>query len=102
MLCREALQRFIDFIDYHCPTEDIVPVLIAHNGKTFDIPFLDMEFARAGMQIPAKWYYMDTLFMARSVINQDDIPSFKLVSSSHVSQSKATLFLVSGQDHSSG
>ena len=62
---------FIDFINYHCPTEDFVPVLIAHNGKTFDIPFLDMEFACAGMQIPAKWHYMDTLSMARSVINQD-------------------------------
>lgn len=84
-VCREAVQRFIDFINNHCPSEDIVPVLIAHNGKTFDIPFLAMEFARGGMQIPANWYFMDTLLVARRVINKDDIPSLKLVSMSHIS-----------------
>ncbi|CAL8466793.1 g6329 [Coccomyxa elongata] len=75
---REAVQQFMDFINHHCPTKDIVPVLIAHNGRTFDIPFLAMEFARGGMQIPANWYFMDTLLVARRVINQDNIQSLKL------------------------
>lgn len=79
------MQQFMDFVNHHCPTKDIVPVLIAHNGRTFDIPFLAMEFDRGGMQIPANWYFMDTLWVARRVINQDDIQSFRLVSRSHVS-----------------
>lgn len=82
ILCREAVQQFMDFIDSHCTSEDTVPVLIAHNGRRFDIPFLAMEFAREGFKIPANWHFMDTLMVAQKVIDRDNIQSLKLVSCS--------------------
>ncbi|EIE26488.1 P-loop containing nucleoside triphosphate hydrolase protein [Coccomyxa subellipsoidea C-169] len=75
---REAVQQFMDFIDSHCASEDTVPVLIAHNGRRFDIPFLAMEFAREGFKIPANWHFMDTLMVAQKVIDRDNIQSLKL------------------------
>ena len=69
----------MNFVDSHCTSEDSVPVLIAHNGKSFDIPFLALEFAREGFQIPANWHFLDTLLVARRAISKDDIPSLRLV-----------------------
>lgn len=79
LLRREVVQQFMDFVDSHCSSEDIVPVLIAHNGKSFDIPFLALEFAREGFQIPPNWHFLDTLLVARRVINKEDISSMRLV-----------------------
>lgn len=44
------------------------PVLwIAHNARTFDVPFLKNEFSRCGEEIPSDWLFLDTLTLAREV-----------------------------------
>lgn len=43
------------------------PVLfIAHNGTTFDLPFVAWECARGGLELPREWLYADSLPIARS------------------------------------
>jgi DNA polymerase III alpha subunit (gram-positive type) len=67
--------QLLDFVAQHCPSEDAAPVLIAHNGKRFDVPFLAMEFKRVGLVMPTNWYFLDTLYLARNLISKDDLPS---------------------------
>ncbi|KAL7120021.1 hypothetical protein ACP275_02G097700 [Erythranthe tilingii] len=45
-----------------------VVVLVSHNGRTFDVPFLKNEFSRCSFQIPQDWLFADTLPLARSVM----------------------------------
>lgn len=75
------MQQFIEFVTRHCPSDDIVPVLIAHNGKDFDVPLLANVFKREGLQMPPTWHFMDTLPVARRAISRDSIPNYKLVGS---------------------
>ncbi|XP_024966846.1 exonuclease DPD1, chloroplastic/mitochondrial [Cynara cardunculus var. scolymus] len=42
-------------------------LLIAHNAKAFDVPFLISEFSRCSLEIPLDWYFMDTMSPAREV-----------------------------------
>lgn len=60
-----------------------VPVLIAHNGKSFDFKFVCMELQRYDMQLPGDWCYLDTLTLAKQVLR--DIPSRKQVILSTIS-----------------
>ena len=50
-------------------------VLIAHNNDSFDKPFLENEFARAGVEFP-KFKYIDTLKWARKY--RPDLPRHAL------------------------
>ncbi|GAB2287290.1 hypothetical protein Dimus_021670 [Dionaea muscipula] len=43
-------------------------VLIAHNGRTFDVPFLTREFRRCAYEIPPDWLFLDTLPLAREAM----------------------------------
>ncbi|KAL2511801.1 Exonuclease DPD1 [Abeliophyllum distichum] len=43
-------------------------VLIAHNARTFDVPFLKREFSRSSYEIPPDWLFVDTLPLARAVM----------------------------------
>ncbi|GFP80343.1 exonuclease dpd1 chloroplastic/mitochondrial [Phtheirospermum japonicum] len=45
-----------------------VVVLVSHNGRTFDVPFLKNEFSRCSYEIPEDWLFADTLPLARSVM----------------------------------
>ncbi|XP_073014456.1 exonuclease DPD1, chloroplastic/mitochondrial-like isoform X1 [Typha latifolia] len=48
------------------------PVLwVAHNGRRFDVPFIVKEFQRCSAQIPADWLFVDTLPIARQLLNSD-------------------------------
>lgn len=67
-LVREAMQAFIEF----CGTE---VVLVAHNNDAFDKLFLEAEFARAGLEMPA-WIFFDTLKWSRKYRN--DLPRHSL------------------------
>ncbi|EEF49935.1 exonuclease, putative [Ricinus communis] len=40
-------------------------LLVAHNGRSFDVPFLINEFKRSGVDVPCNWLFMDTLPLAR-------------------------------------
>ena len=51
-------------------------MLIAHNGKQFDYPFLDQECKRWNFEIPRDWQWMDSVLLARQCIK--DIPGQKV------------------------
>ncbi len=69
-LIQEVLASFVDFC-----SGDIV--LVAHNNDAFDKPFLEAEFQRAGLQMPA-WIFVDSLKWARKYRN--DLPRHNLQS----------------------
>ncbi|KAL3382002.1 hypothetical protein AABB24_001873 [Solanum stoloniferum] len=43
-------------------------VLVAHNARGFDVPFLIKEFGRCSFDIPSNWLFVDTLPLAREVM----------------------------------
>lgn len=43
-------------------------VLIAHNGRRFDIPFLCHEFSRCLYKIPLDWIFLDTIPVAKDAL----------------------------------
>ncbi|KAI3810463.1 hypothetical protein L1987_20076 [Smallanthus sonchifolius] len=46
-------------------------LLIAHNGKTFDVPFLFSEFNRYSYEIPSDWHFVDTMSPARELMKAE-------------------------------
>ncbi|KAK9821728.1 hypothetical protein WJX81_006389 [Elliptochloris bilobata] len=40
------------------------PVLVAHNGRSFDLPMLSANLARVGAELPPDWWFLDTLKLA--------------------------------------
>ncbi|GAV79450.1 RNase_T domain-containing protein [Cephalotus follicularis] len=74
MVCRPDIPRM----------EDLIPILlqyvesrqkpegfilwVAHNARTFDVPFLIKEFSRCSYEIPPNWLFVDTLSLARELI----------------------------------
>ena len=69
--------KFLELIANECSGPDGgIPVIVAHNGKTFDYKFLKMEFARWGLTIPGDWRYLDTLTLARMAVR--DVPGEKV------------------------
>jgi len=46
------------------------PILwIAHNGRSFDVPFLFFEFRRCKVEMPGDWLFVDTLPIARQLVD---------------------------------
>ncbi|XP_075492706.1 exonuclease DPD1, chloroplastic/mitochondrial isoform X2 [Primulina tabacum] len=45
-----------------------VVLFVAHNGRTFDVPFLKNEFSRSSYEIPEDWLFADTLPLARALM----------------------------------
>ncbi|KAL6146521.1 hypothetical protein ACLB2K_057199 [Fragaria x ananassa] len=43
-------------------------MLVAHNGRSFDVPFLRSEFSRCGVEFPSNWLFADSLIMARKAM----------------------------------
>ncbi|XP_050382086.1 exonuclease DPD1, chloroplastic/mitochondrial-like [Argentina anserina] len=43
-------------------------MLVAHNGRSFDVPFLRSEFFRCGEKFPSNWLFADSLIMARKAM----------------------------------
>uniref|UniRef100_A0A7N1A7X0 Exonuclease domain-containing protein n=2 Tax=Kalanchoe fedtschenkoi TaxID=63787 RepID=A0A7N1A7X0_KALFE len=43
-------------------------MLVAHNARVFDVPFLINEIARCSVDIPSDWLFMDTLPLARELM----------------------------------
>ncbi|XP_073143886.1 exonuclease DPD1, chloroplastic/mitochondrial isoform X1 [Henckelia pumila] len=54
-----------------------VVLFIAHNGRTFDVPFLKNEFSRSSHEIPKDWLFADTLPLARALMKSKEskVPS---------------------------
>ena len=66
--CREAGQQLLEFIDRQCSAHNAVPLLIAHNGRAFDIPFLHLELQRNGLALPETTLFFDTYRYAKEVL----------------------------------
>ncbi|KAJ4764472.1 DNA polymerase III polC-type [Rhynchospora pubera] len=49
-------------------------ILLAHNGKSFDFPFLSREMDRCGHDIPDFWRFFDTLPLARRLKDSNGSP----------------------------
>lgn len=44
-----------------------ITLLIAHNAKAFDVPFLISEFSRCSHEIPLEWRFVDTMPLTREL-----------------------------------
>lgn len=74
MVCRPEVPRMVDLIPIllqyvksrQKPGGYVM--LVAHNARAFDVPFLIEEFARHSYEIPPSWLFVDTLPMAREVM----------------------------------
>lgn len=47
-------------------------MLVAHNGRTFDVPFLINEFSRCSFEIPPDWLFVDTMALARELMKSGE------------------------------
>ncbi|KAE9593709.1 putative DNA-directed DNA polymerase [Lupinus albus] len=43
-------------------------LLVGHNARTFDVPFIIHEFHRCSTEIPPNWLFLDTLPLARDLM----------------------------------
>uniref|UniRef100_A0A0A9DQF6 Exonuclease domain-containing protein n=1 Tax=Arundo donax TaxID=35708 RepID=A0A0A9DQF6_ARUDO len=77
LVCRPDIPRFSDVLptllayvrSRQAPGK---PVLwVAHNAKNFDVPFLAQEFARCSAEIPADWFFVDSLSLARKLVKSE-------------------------------
>ncbi|OVA02583.1 Exonuclease [Macleaya cordata] len=74
MVNRPDVPRFADLIpilQHYVQTRKIpgAPVLlVAHNARSFDVPFLINEFSRCNVEIPSDWLFLDTLPLARELV----------------------------------
>ena len=68
-VCRVVLSRFLEFIQQECSgPEGGIPVLVAHNGKSFDNRFLSQECNRWRVPIPGDWQWMDSYLLAKECV----------------------------------
>ncbi|EXC11324.1 DNA polymerase III polC-type [Morus notabilis] len=48
-------------------------LLVAHNARNFDVPFLINEFNRCSVHIPPNWLFLDTLPLAREAMKSEGL-----------------------------
>lgn len=53
-------------------------ILIAHNGRRFDAPFLIKEFQRCSLQMPPWWQFVDTVPLAREALKASGLKGLPL------------------------
>ncbi|KAJ7973298.1 Exonuclease DPD1, chloroplastic/mitochondrial [Quillaja saponaria] len=62
----ELIPILLQYVKSRQQPEGIV-LLVAHNARTFDVPFLYHEFSRYSTEFPPNWLFVDTLPLAREV-----------------------------------
>ena len=55
-------------------------LLVAHNARSFDVRFLQEEYARCGRPIPSHWRFVDSLDIAQRFIPRDGKGAWRLAS----------------------
>lgn len=60
---------FIDFVEGRRKGNADV-ILIAHNGRRFDVPFIMKECHRCSMEIPSHWYFVDSMDIAKTMLKK--------------------------------
>ncbi|KAF8018348.1 hypothetical protein BT93_H3286 [Corymbia citriodora subsp. variegata] len=64
---KDLIPMLLQFVR-SCEKSGGLVLFIAHNARRFDVPFLLEEFNRNYFPIPANWLFMDTLPLAREVM----------------------------------
>ncbi|KAL0035623.1 hypothetical protein WJX79_003704 [Trebouxia sp. C0005] len=64
---KQVAAQLVQFINKGTEADE-VPVLVAHNGKSFDNRMLTAEFKRCGVSLPEAWQWLDTLPLARKLL----------------------------------
>ena len=69
---KELIPILLQFVSSHqIPGGHIL--WIAHNARSFDVPFLIKEFNRCSVDIPSNWLFLDTLPLAREVMKSEGL-----------------------------
>lgn len=63
---KDLIPILLQFVKSRQKPEGYV-ILIAHNARCFDVPFLIKEFSRCSVEIPENWLFMDTLKLVREM-----------------------------------
>lgn len=69
---KDLIPIMIQFIESRQKPNGYV-LLVAHNARTFDVPFLLEEFNRCSFDIPPNWLFLDTLTLARELTKLDGL-----------------------------
>ena len=69
--CRLVASDLVQFIS-ESTKPGATAVLVAHNGNLFDNRMLTAEFKRCSMAVPAAWYWLDSLPVARHLLPKLD------------------------------
>ncbi|KAJ4848238.1 hypothetical protein Tsubulata_042283 [Turnera subulata] len=72
----DLIPILVEYIESRKTTRGSTVLMVAHNGRRFDVPFLIQEFSRCKMEIPPHWQFLDTIGYAprlRSIMG----PKFK-------------------------
>ncbi|PWA55956.1 exonuclease DPD1, chloroplastic/mitochondrial [Artemisia annua] len=65
---KELIPILVQYIQSRHKTGGQV-ILVAHNAKIFDVPFLKEEFRRHSRELPSNWCFLDTVPLARKLLN---------------------------------
>jgi len=72
LFCRfEELQPILLQFIKSCQRDGKQIVLVAHNARRFDIPFLIREFQHCKVEVPKDWLFVDTLPLAKKLLKLD-------------------------------
>lgn len=63
-------RAFVDFVNSRQSSPDCPVVLVAHNGKRFDVPILLKESQRCEIPIPSNWLYLDSYWFFKHLFNE--------------------------------
>ncbi|KAM0948489.1 putative DNA-directed DNA polymerase [Dioscorea sansibarensis] len=66
----EVIPKWIEFVS-NCRRDRNGVLLVAHNGRRFDVPFMINEFQRYSKEVPSDWLFLDTLTLAQKLVNQN-------------------------------
>ncbi|XP_024402182.1 uncharacterized protein [Physcomitrium patens] len=65
----EVMTAFVDFVESRrIGNSDVI--LVAHNGRRFDVPFIMKECYECSMEIPSHWYFIDTIDLAKAMLKK--------------------------------
>ncbi|CAN0897193.1 Exonuclease DPD1, chloroplastic/mitochondrial [Linum grandiflorum] len=68
---RELIPILLKFVESRRKPDGYV-LMVAHNGRTFDVPFLKSEFERCNVEFPSSWLFYCTLPLARQALKLED------------------------------
>lgn len=61
---KDVALALVDFVESRRVGQGLV-ILVAHNGKRFDVPFIMHEFRACGLSIPSYWRFADSMALAK-------------------------------------